>query len=86
MWKLITGDIGLGSETGFEFSYVPMLGKGTEVEKVVDTGKRGTMGRSVKVLSIFLVVAGVLVVVLGWGLVWAAEALWGVVYWYRVGV
>ena len=65
---------------------MPMLGKGTEVEKVVDTGKRGTMGRSVKVLSIFLVVAGVLVVVLGWGLVWAAEALWGVVYWYRVGV
>lgn len=63
---------------------MPMLGKGTEVEKVVDTGKRGTMGRrSAKVLSIFLLVVGVLVVMLGWGLVRAAEALWGMVYWYR---
>jgi len=83
LWKLITGDIGLGGETGFEFSYVPMLGKGTKAEKVMDTGKRGTMGkRGVKILSIFLLVAGVLGVALGWGLVWAAEALWGVVYWY----
>ena len=58
-----------------------MLGKGTEAGKVVDTGKRSAVvTRGVKVLGIFLLVAGVLGVVLVWGLVWAAEALWGVVY------
>lgn len=81
LWKIILGEVGLGGETGFEFSYVPMLGKGTEAGKLIDTGKRGPMvRRGVKVLGIFLLVAGVLGVVLGWGLWWAAETLWGVVY------
>jgi len=78
---MIIGEAGLGGETGFEFSYVPMLGKGTEAGKLVDTGKRGPMvRRGVKVLGILLLVAGVLGVVLGWGLLWVAETLWGVVY------
>ncbi|CUS09551.1 unnamed protein product [Tuber aestivum] len=80
MWKaIVLGETGLGGETGFEFSYLPRLGRGTKAGKVVDTGVKGVRERKgVKVLGIFLLVVGVLGVALGWCLVWVAWALWAV--------